>query len=116
MKNFVKILNIHDGQEKTHYNGNRLYIESKPRAEKVIAAFLNDGWQLAGSSLLYTPSIDEPGNFRFYLGGWEVIFTKVAEDDAIDNSDEIILNALQEWDEADFETDDLMEEYEEVEE
>ena len=33
MKNLVKLVNIHDGEGKEHHNGNRLYIESQPRAE-----------------------------------------------------------------------------------
>ncbi len=33
MKNLVKLVNIHDGEGKEHHNGDRLYIESQPRAE-----------------------------------------------------------------------------------
>lgn len=96
MKNLVKLINIHDGEEKEHHNGDRLYIESKPRAEMIIAAFLNDGWKLINATQRYNPSINQPGVYGFYLGGWEVLFTKSVEDDVVDNSDEIISNVLRE--------------------
>lgn len=96
MKTLVRLINIHDGQEKEHYNGRRLYIESRPRAEKIIAAFLNDGWNLEGSARRYNPSISRPGTYSFFLGGWEMIFTKVVEDDEEDNSDDLLSDVLYE--------------------
>lgn len=102
MKNLVKLVNIHDGEGKEHYNGDRLYIESWPRAERIIAAFLDDGWTLSNSAPRYNPSINQPGVYGFYLGGWEMLFTKVVEDDASDNGDEIIADMLRELEDSDF--------------
>lgn len=94
MKTLVRIINIHDGQEKEYYNGRRLYIESRPRTEEIMAAFLNDGWNLEGSAKRYNPSISRQGTYSFFLGGWEMIFTKVVEDDAEDDSDELLSDIL----------------------
>lgn len=51
----------------------------------LIAAFLDDGWTIAPC---YTPSIHQPAMYSFYLGGWDVIFTKVVEDDFEEIADE----------------------------
>ncbi len=95
MKNLVKLVNIHDGNSMEHYNNNRLYIESNPRAEKIIAAFFDDGWKLLHCTQRTNPAISQSGNYTFYLGGWEFLFSKTVDDDTEDNSDELISNALK---------------------
>ena len=94
MKNLVKLVNVNDGNGKDHQNGNNLYIGSKPRAERIIAAFLDDGWKLINLAQRFHPSILQPGVYSFYLGGWDLLFTKTVEDDSADNSDELISKVL----------------------
>ena len=94
MKNLVKLVNIHDGNVKNHHNGDWLCIESKPRSERIIAAFLDDGWTLKAATQRYEPAVSKPDSYSFYLGGWDMLFTKTVEDDAEDNSDEILSDVL----------------------
>ncbi len=98
MKNLVKLVTVNDGKEKEHYNGNWLFVENQPRSEKIIAAFLNDGWKLESFSHLYNPAINKPGTYSFYRGGCSLLFTKAVEDDAKDNGDELLKNVLSELD------------------
>lgn len=96
MKTLVKLINVHDGNACEKQNGERLYIETYPRAEKIISAFLTNGWKLASQTPRYNPSILQDGNFAFYLGGWDFLFEKVVEDDAEDDSDKILEEVLNE--------------------
>lgn len=94
MKNLVKVVNIHDGNELEHFNAERLYIESHPRAERIIAAFFDDGWRMADCIRRYNPAVAGRDPLTFFLGGWELIFVKTVDDDQEDNGDEIITVAL----------------------
>lgn len=96
MKKFVKLVNIHDGNSTALQNGERLYVETFPRAEKIISAFLSQGWELDSRTQRYNPAIQESGNFSFYLGGWDLLFIKEAEDDEKDDGDEILERVLAE--------------------
>ena len=98
MKNLVKLVNVNDREDKDHQNGYNLYISSMPRAERIIAAFLDDGWKLINLAQRCHPSILQPGGYSFYLGGWNLLFTKTVEDDSADNSDEIISKVLHDLD------------------
>ena len=40
MKTLVKLINVNDGNESEKQNGQSLYLETYPRTEKIIAAFL----------------------------------------------------------------------------
>ncbi len=96
MKTLVKLINIHDGNEDVKQNGERLYIATYPRAEKIISAFLTNGWKLTDRTQLYNPAIQKNGSYSFYLGGWDFLFEKVVEDDAEDDSDKILEDVLKE--------------------
>ena len=101
MKNLVKLVNVndrHDKDHQNHLNGYNLYISSMPRVERIIAAFLDDGWKLINLAQRCQPSILQPGGYSFYPGGWNLLFTKTVEDDSADNSDEIISKVLHDLD------------------
>lgn len=121
MKKLVKLVNINDGNKKEVQNDERLYIETYPRAEKIISGFLNRGWELTSRTQRFYPAIQEKGKIAFYLGGWDVLFEKEVDDDAEDDGDEILEEILSEVlgkadpeeDEYGFDEDDL--EYDEDE-
>ena len=96
MKKIVKLVNIHDGNSKEFFNGNRMYVESFPRAEMIISAFLSQGWKLENRTQRYTPAMQQEGCFSFYLGGWDLLFVKEVEDFADDDGDRILEEALAE--------------------
>ncbi|MCD8104371.1 MAG: hypothetical protein LUF35_05080 [Lachnospiraceae bacterium] len=80
MKKFVKIVTINDGNPVEVHNGDCLYTETYPRAEKVIEAFLAHGWTLANMLKNFNPSVQKEGAYSFYLGGWDLVFIKETED------------------------------------
>ena len=43
-----------------------------------------------------TPSVQEEGAYSFYIGGWDLLFTKTVEDDAEDDSDEFLKKVIEE--------------------
>lgn len=94
MKNLVKIVNICDGNGTEYRSGDGLCVKSYPRVEWIIAAFLDDGWKMAGCVSRYNPAIVGIEAMNFYFRGWELIFVKTVDDDQEDNGDEIITVAL----------------------
>lgn len=93
MKTITKIIHINDGNDVTAHNGDRLFVETSPRAETIISAFLTDGWTLHSRVFWVTPSTS-PDNITFYLSGWDFLFTKEIPDDAIDESDTLLNDAI----------------------
>ena len=76
MKTITKLINVNDGHEKELQNGKFLHIVHYPRAETIISEFLNDGWKLLQQTQRITPAMQKPGCFSFYLGGWDLLFSK----------------------------------------
>ena len=95
MRTITKIIHINDGSNLTVHNGDRLFVESSPRAESIISTFLTDGWSLHSRVFRVTPSTD-PESITFYLAGWDFLFTKEIPDDVIDESDILLNNAVSE--------------------
>ena len=95
MKTLVKFVNLHDGDSIEMHNGNRICIETYPRLEAIIAAFYDDGWELINRTAPFTPAIQEGGSYSFYRGGWDCLFMKRVEDDAVDNGNEILERVLR---------------------
>ena len=93
IKTITKIIHINDGNDVTAHNGDRLFVETSPRAETIISAFLTDGWTLHSRVFRVTPSTS-PDNITFYLSGWDFLFTKEIPDDAIDESDTLLNDAI----------------------
>lgn len=93
MKTITKIVHINDGNSVTAQNGNRLFVETSPRAEHIVSAFLTDGWTLHSNVFTVSPSTN-PDQIAFYLSGWDFLFTKEVPDDAIDDSDEFLSVAI----------------------
>ena len=93
MKTITKIIHINDGNEVVAQNGDRLFVETAPRTETIISAFLTDGWTLHSRVFRVTPSTS-PENITFYLSGWDFLFTKEVPDDAIDESDRLLNDAI----------------------
>jgi hypothetical protein len=106
MKTITKLIHINDGNYKTVHNGNRLFVETSPRTERIISAFLTDGWVLHSRVFNVSPSTT-PDRISFYLSGWDFLFTKEIPDDAEDESDmllkEAVLEALEMEEEESFE-------------
>ncbi|MBO5371506.1 MAG: hypothetical protein J6A75_02185 [Lachnospiraceae bacterium] len=96
MKTLVKLINIHDGEESEKQNGDRLYVATYPRAEKIISSFLTNGWKLMSKTQRYTPALQRNECYTFYLGGWDLLFEKEVDDDTEDDSDKILEEALKE--------------------
>ena len=94
MKTLVKLINVHDGNESMKQNGERLYIANYPRTEKIISAFLTNGWKLTSRTQRFNPAIQQEGSLSFYLGSWDLLFEKVVEDDVEDDGDKILEEVL----------------------
>ncbi|MCD7956216.1 MAG: hypothetical protein LUG93_10810 [Lachnospiraceae bacterium] len=93
MKKFVKIVTINDGNPAEVHNGDRLYTETYPRAERIIEAFLAHGWTLANMLKNFNPSVQKEGAYSFYIGGWDLVFIKETEDGENDG-DRVLREAL----------------------
>lgn len=93
-KIITKLVSINDGENNEINNGNRLYIVNYPRTEKVIAAFLNDGWNLHSKEFRVVPSIQREGAYAFYLGGWDMLFVKEIPSDQDDDSDSFLHDVI----------------------
>ncbi|MCD7884323.1 MAG: hypothetical protein LUI87_11575 [Lachnospiraceae bacterium] len=118
MKKFVKIVTINDGNPAEVHNGDRLYTETYPRAERVIEAFLAHGWTLANMLKNINPSVQKEGAYSFYIGGWNLVFIKETKDGENDG-DRILRETLSQilegedtedsdnWDEGGEDTDDF---------
>lgn len=95
MKTITKIIHINDGNNVTAHDGNRLFVETSPRTEHIISAFLTDGWTLHSRVFRVTPSAN-PDDITFYLAGWDFLFTKEIPDDVIDESNILLNDAISE--------------------
>ena len=93
MKTITKLIHINDGNYKTVHNGNRLFVETSPRTEHIISAFLTDGWTLHSREFNVSPSTS-PQQISFYLSGWDFLFIKEIPDDAEDDSDRLLSDAI----------------------
>ena len=95
MKNLVKLITVNDGTPEIVQNGDRLFVETYPRTEKIITLFLNNGYSLVNMEPVYNPSTLEEGSFSFYRGRKELLFVKEVESDEPDSSDELLSFAIQ---------------------
>ena len=91
-KTITKLVSINDGENNEINNGNRLYLVNYPRTEKIINAFLNDGWSLHSKEFRVVPSIQ--GAYAFYLGGWDMLFVKEIPSDQDDDSDSFLHDVI----------------------
>lgn len=96
MKKLVKLININDAKEKGFQNGDWMHVETYPRTEKIISAFLSQGWELSSRTQRYRPAVQKEGNFAFYLDGWDLLFEKEVDDDVEDDGDKILTDVLSE--------------------
>lgn len=90
MRTIAKLVSINDGESVTVTNGNRMCVETYPRAEKMIEEFLNAGYELHSRVFRVTPAIQQEGSYSFYRNGWDFLFVKTIEDDEEDDSDEVM--------------------------
>ena len=95
MKTITKLITIQDGQENMVQDGDWLYVSYYPKADAIIAEFLNDGWVLLDRTQRITPAMQGEGNFAFYMGGWDCLFSKEVADDAEDKSDEFLTDIMR---------------------
>lgn len=96
MKTIVKLITVNDGKCKDFHNGDFLLVTDYPRTEAIISAFLDNGYVLESRTQRITPSVQEEGAYSFYIGGWDLLFTKRVEDDAEDDSDEFLKKVIEE--------------------
>lgn len=96
MKTIVKLITVNDGKCEDFHNGDFLSVIDYPRTEAIISAFLDDGYVLESRTQRITPSVQEEGAYSFYIGGWDLLFTKTVEDDAEDDSDEFLKKVIEE--------------------
>lgn len=96
MKKLVKLINVSDGKGKEFQNGDWMHVETYPRTEKIIGAFLSQGWELSSRTQRYRPAVQKEGSFAFYLDGWDLLFEKEVDDDIEDDGDEILKAVLSE--------------------
>ena len=95
MKTITKLILINDGIQKAFHNNDRLYVETSPRAEKILSAFLTDGWTLHSRVPRVAPA-GRDSEFGFYIDGWDFLFTKTVPDDEPDHSDRLLSEAVAE--------------------
>lgn len=96
MKKLVKLINVNDGKAKEFQNGDWMHVETYPRTEKIISAFLSQGWELSSYTQRYRPAALESGNFAFYMEGRDLLFEKEVDDAAEDDGDKVLKDALAE--------------------
>jgi hypothetical protein len=90
MKTLVKLISINDGDIHDHHNGDWLHVQSYPRAEKIVSTFFDEGWFLVNRTPRYYPAPQQAGEFSFYIGGWDFLFSKDVLDDDLDDSDKFL--------------------------
>ena len=96
MKKIVKIVHVNDGDSQVMHNGDFMFVETFPRGEKIIEAFMNNGWTLANRTQVNKPAIQKEGAYSFYMNGWDLLFEKETEDDEVNNGDDILRQLLDE--------------------
>lgn len=96
MKKIVKIVHVNDGDSKEMYNENFMFVETYPRSEKIIEAFLNNDWTLMNRTQVLSPAIQKAGSYSFYKDGWELLFEKEVEDDENNDGDDILNQVISE--------------------
>lgn len=94
MKKIVKLVHVNDGEKNEVNNGDFLLVENYPRTEKIINAFLSDGWTLNSITQQVTPAVQKQGAYTFYMGGFNLLFEKEVDDLAEDNGDAILEEAV----------------------
>ena len=94
MKKIVKLVHVNDGEKNEVNNGDFLLVENYPRTEKIINAFLSDGWTLNSITQQVTPAVQKQGAYTFYMGGFNLLFEKEVDDLAEDNGDMILEEAV----------------------
>lgn len=93
-KTITKLVSVNDGNDNEIHNGNLIYIVNYPRTEKILNAFLNDGWILHSKNFRVTPAIQKPGVYSFYLDGWDLLFVKEIPVDQEDDSDTFLSDVI----------------------
>lgn len=95
MKTIARHITINDGKEQSVHNGDFLTVDIHPRIDAIVSAFLNDGFTLLKLTKNINPAIQKEGAFSFYKGGWDLLLTKVVDDDVEDTSDELLKTAIE---------------------
>lgn len=72
----VKILHINDGNTEVVTNGDRMFIETFPRAQSEIEKYLNEGWEVKQMIPEVTPSVNKEGTCTFYKSGFTIYMEK----------------------------------------
>ncbi len=76
MKKIIKMVHVNDGDSQVMHNGDFMFVETFPRGEKIIEAFMNNGWTLANRTQVIKPAIQKEGAYSFYMNGWDLMFEK----------------------------------------
>jgi len=71
-----KIVHINDGNPAEVTNGNRLYVENFPHAEKILDVYLNAGWEVKHIIPSVDPAMPEQDGFSFFNTGFIVYLEK----------------------------------------
>ena len=72
----VKILHINDGNSEVVTNGDRMFIETFPKAQNEIEKYLNEGWEVKQMIPEVSPAINKEGAYTFYESGFTVYMEK----------------------------------------
>lgn len=74
-----KLVHIHDGNSSEVCNGDRLFVETYPRVEKMLEEWVNEGWKVKSMIPQYMPGVQgTKGAYSFYLDGMIVYLEKEA--------------------------------------
>ncbi len=76
----VIILHINDGNSEVATNGNRMFVETFPKAQSEIEKYLNEGWEVKQMIPEVTPSVNKEGAYSFYKSGFTIYMEKESQD------------------------------------
>lgn len=95
MKSIGKMITVNDAKEVNVQNGDFLLVEYYPRTEAIISEFLSNGYTLISKTQRVSPAMQREGGYSFYIGGWDLLFSKQVEDEAEDDSDEFLKRVVK---------------------
>jgi len=72
----AKILHINDGCSEVVTNGDRMFIETFPKAQNEIEKYLNEGWEVKQMITEVSPAVNQEGTYSFYKSGFTVYMEK----------------------------------------
>lgn len=80
-----KIIRIHDGKCETVQNGDFMFIETFPRAQKIINRMISEeGYEVVQVMPVYSPA-ERNDDLNFYRGGFVFYLEKEVSDEAYDH-------------------------------